>query len=182
MSSHHDGELWGLASANGKVVTSADDNQVIIWDVENKKKSSSVIVSNEKKQSRKGRASTLSHMAASQCSRAVIYKDDGCLVVAANDGRVHIWDNISASAPCKTLEDSAEWIQTMAFSPDGSMLAVGSHDNNSYIYNTSDWSLKGKLDKHTSYIIALDFCAQSKYMRSNCGGYELLFWDLEKMC
>lgn len=110
MSSHHDGELWGLASGAGKVVTSADDNQVIIWDVENKKKSSCVIVSNEKRQSKAGRASTLSKMPASQCSRAVIYRDDGCLVVAANDGRVHVWDNIAASAPARTLNDSAEWI------------------------------------------------------------------------
>jgi len=62
------------------------------------------------------------------------------------------------------------------------MLAVGSHDNNIYIYNTSDWSLKGSLTKHTSYIIALDWCSHSKFMRSNCGGYELLFWDIEKMC
>jgi len=73
MSSHHDGEVWGLDTCGDKVVTSGDDNQVIVWDSSKRCKSSCVIVSNEKRQSKAGRASTLSHMAASQCSRAVVY-------------------------------------------------------------------------------------------------------------
>ena len=66
----------------------------------------------------------------------------------------------------------------MAFSPDQSMLAVGSHDNNIYIYNTSDWSLKGTCTGHSSYIMALDFCTHNNYLRSNCGAYELLFFTM----
>lgn len=63
----------------------------------------------------------------------------------------------------------------MAFSPDCRYLAVGSHDNNIYVYSTSDWSLTGKCSAHNSYIMALDWCAASNYIRSNCGAYELLF-------
>ena len=55
------------------------------------------------------------------------------------------------------------------------MLAVGSHDNGLYIYNTNDWSLKGKMNKHSSYIMALDWSADNKWIRTNCGAYELLF-------
>lgn len=65
----------------------------------------------------------------------------------------------------------------MAFSPDGSMLAVGSHDNTIYIYNTSDWSLKARCSKHSSYIMAFDWSADSTLIRSNCGAYELLFFN-----
>lgn len=35
-----------------------------------------------------------------------------------------------------TLKVSKEWIECMAYSPDGDRLAVGSHDNNIYIYLT----------------------------------------------
>jgi len=33
-----------------------------------------------------------------------------------------------------TLKDSKEWIECMSYNPDGDKLAVGSHDNNIYIY------------------------------------------------
>jgi len=65
----------------------------------------------------------------------------------------------------------------MAFSPEGGMLAVGSHDNNIYLYNTSDWSLIATCKAHTSYIMALDWASDESYIRSNCGAYELLFFD-----
>lgn len=110
MSSHNDGEVWGLSANGSQVATSCDDNQVIIWDTDKRCKSSAVIVSNEKRQPKAGKASTLSHLPASQCSRSVILKPDGQLVVAANDGRVHVWDSITASEPSKVLEDSREWI------------------------------------------------------------------------
>ena len=63
----------------------------------------------------------------------------------------------------------------MAFSPCQKMLAVGSHDNGLYIYDTDSWALKGKMNKHSSYIMALDWSADNKWIRTNCGAYELLF-------
>jgi len=39
MHSHNDGEVWGLDKVDDNcVVTSGDDNQVIIWDVEQRKR------------------------------------------------------------------------------------------------------------------------------------------------
>ena len=66
----------------------------------------------------------------------------------------------------------------MAFSPDGQYLAVGSHDNMIRVYSTADWSLTGNCRGHSSYIMALDWCKESKYLRTNCGAYELLFWTV----
>jgi microtubule-associated protein-like 1/2 len=76
------------------------------------------------------------------------------------------------------LKDSKEWIEVMAFSPDGQYLAVGSHDNMIRVYSTADWSLTGNCRGHSSYIMALDWCKESKYLRTNCGAYELLFWTV----
>jgi WD40 repeat protein len=45
----------------------------------------------------------------------------------------------------------------MAFSPDGSILVVGSHDNKSYIYDTSNYKLRGTAGKSSSFITAIDF-------------------------
>lgn len=141
MCSHNDGEVWGLDTNGSIVATSGDDNQVILWDTEKRKKLSSVIVSNDRKSSRKGRASSLGSGAASQMSRSIIFCQNGGLIVAANDGRVHVWKNPSDPKACSVLDDSEEWIQSMSLSPDGSRLAVGSHDNRIYIYSTADYSL-----------------------------------------
>lgn len=67
----------------------------------------------------------------------------------------------------------------MRYSPDGSKLAVGSHDNNIYIYDSSDYTLLGKLTAHNSYITNLDWSQDGSYIRSNCGAYELLFFLTE---
>jgi len=73
-----------------------------------------------------------------------------------------------------------EWIEIMRYNVTGDRLAVGSHDNWIYIYNTSEdgkyrphCTLKG----HSSYITALDWSLDGDFIRSSCGAYELLFWD-----
>jgi WD40 repeat protein len=68
----------------------------------------------------------------------------------------------------------------MEYSPDGSKLAVGSHDNNIYVYNVNDnYKLLGKCSKHNSFITSVDWSTDGKWIRSVCGSYELLFFDGE---
>ena len=74
----------------------------------------------------------------------------------------------------------AEWIEAMSYSPCGKMLAVGSHDNNIYLIDTKSYSEKKvrKLTGHSSFITSLDWSQDSKWIRSNCGAYELLFFNV----
>ena len=60
------------------------------------------------------------------------------------------------------------------------MLAVGSHDNNIYIYEVqgNSYQLMGKLVAHNSFITNMDWSRDSRYIQSNCGAYELLFFDV----
>lgn len=67
----------------------------------------------------------------------------------------------------------------MSVSPDGKYLAVGSHDNRIYVYDIADnYKLVSRCKGHSSYIMAIDWDCSSKWMRSNCGAYELLFWNM----
>ena len=67
----------------------------------------------------------------------------------------------------------------MVYSPDGRKLAVGSHDNNIYIYDANNYTLLGKCTKHNSFIVSVDWSADGKYIRSVCGAHELLFFSGE---
>lgn len=59
------------------------------------------------------------------------------------------------------------------YSPDESKLAVGSHDNNIYIFSVSGstYSLDGKLTGHNSFITNLDWSKDGRFIQSNCGAY-----------
>ena len=67
----------------------------------------------------------------------------------------------------------------MKYSPCGRYLAVGSHDNAVYVYDvTKGYELYHKFAKHNSFIVSLDWSADSSYIKSVCGAYEKLFFNV----
>jgi microtubule-associated protein-like 1/2 len=70
-------------------------------------------------------------------------------------------------------------ITVVSFSPDGNFLAVGSYDNNIYIYKTHNYSLQGTCKKHTSFIVSLDWSMNCQYIRSVCFGNELHYFKMD---
>ena len=114
------------------------------------------------------------------------------LAVADNKGIVQIrevdWALVDKRDPAglntvkKTLfkdVKKAEWIETMVYSPDNQHLAVGSHDNIIYLVETKAYKKVTKLTGHSSFITALDWAVDSSYIRSVCGAYELLFFNVK---
>lgn len=62
------------------------------------------------------------------------------------------------------------------------MLCIGSHDNAVYGYKSKGdkgWAKYCKLTGHSSYITHFDFSTDGTLLHSNCGAYELLFFDLD---
>ncbi|KAG7235431.1 hypothetical protein INR49_002661 [Caranx melampygus] len=82
--------------------------------------------------------------------------------------------------------DGNEQLSVMRYSPDGSFLAVGSHDNFIYIYNVTEsgrrYTRFGKCNGHSSFITHLDWSKDGKYIMSNSGDYEILYWDIASGC
>ena len=180
MESHSDGEVWGLSVVNNdQVITSGDDNKIKLWSVSKRKCEATGRICDEDRKVKRGGASTLSTFSDSKCSRALAYNSsNGHIAVGHNDGTLTIraapdqLDNIVAQT-----NDAKEWIEDMEYSPDGSKLAVGSHDNKIYVYSVPDYSLLGVCKKHNSFITSVDWSLDGSYIRSVCGAYELLFFD-----
>uniref|UniRef100_A0A8C1VPY2 EMAP like 4 n=1 Tax=Cyprinus carpio TaxID=7962 RepID=A0A8C1VPY2_CYPCA len=82
--------------------------------------------------------------------------------------------------------DGNEQLSLMRYSVDGALLAVGSHDNFIYLYTVSDkgrkYSRYGKCTGHSSYITHLDWSPDNKFIMSNSGDYEILYWDIPNGC
>jgi WD40 repeat protein len=183
MQTHSDGEVWGLATAdNSHVYTSGDDNKIILLNIPNKKVISVDTICNEARKAKRGGASSLTELPDSQCSRALAYNaKKSHLAVGHNDGTLtvrsggHLKANITNTIATKN--DSKEWIEAMSYSPDGEFLAVGSHDNNIYIYETTNYGLTATCKAHNSFIVSVDWSVDGKYIRSVCGAHELLFFS-----
>lgn len=72
MKSHNDGETWGLDLLDeGRIITSGDDNKVMIWSIEDKKHLAQGIVSEKNFKPKIGKAGSLTKHAPSKCARAV---------------------------------------------------------------------------------------------------------------
>jgi microtubule-associated protein-like 1/2 len=181
MKSHCDGEAWGLGIVDDDCfVTSGDDNQLFTWSIKDRKAICCGEICDEDKKAKKGGASSMTQYSPSKCGRAVaVNKHNGHVAVGHNDGRVTIRNGPKDLKCCKTICDSDEWIEAMEYSPDGCFLAVGSHDNLVYIYDSETYECVSKCKAHNSFIVSVDWCCQSRFLRTVCGAHELLFFDRE---
>jgi WD40 repeat protein len=94
-------------------------------------------------------------------------------------GKVSIRMKDDLDKKVKTIKDADEWNEVIKYSPCGKYMAVGSHDNAVYIYNVeSDYSLHAKFNKHNSFVTSVDWSADSTYIRSVCGAYEKLYYNV----
>lgn len=185
MESHYDGEVWGVVvdSTNHLVITTGDDNQIKVWNSEQRKCVGTGTIDKTKGPQRKAGsgASTLATTGTNQQARSLaLNTSNGNLAVGHNDGRVTVRTGVKAldNIVC-TLQDSKEWIEVMHYSPDNSKLAVGSHDNNVYIYDVGQgYKIVHILKGHSSFITALDWSADGSAIHTTSGDYELLFWDV----
>ena len=75
---------------------------------------------------------------------------------------------------------SDDGINALTFSPDGTMLAIGSQDNTIYVMKEhhNDESDLIKLTGHTAGISHIDWSNDNSSLRSNSVDYELLYWKI----
>jgi microtubule-associated protein-like 6 len=74
--------------------------------------------------------------------------------------------------------DTREWVTDVKFSSDGETLALGSRDNNIYLYDVGNgYAARAVFSKHTSFVTHLDFSSDSQWIMSNSGADDLLWCD-----
>ncbi|KAJ8359652.1 hypothetical protein SKAU_G00161770 [Synaphobranchus kaupii] len=164
----HTDELWGLASHPFKdlFLTCAQDRQVCLWNSVDHSLEWTRLLDEH------------GHCADFHPSGAVV-------AIGTHSGKWYALD-----AETRDLvaihTDGNEQLSVMRYSVDGTLLAVGSHDNFIYLYTVSEkgrkYSRYGKCTGHSSYITHLDWSPDNKFIMSNSGDYEILYWDIPNGC
>uniref|UniRef100_A0A8C0H2H7 EMAP like 2 n=1 Tax=Chelonoidis abingdonii TaxID=106734 RepID=A0A8C0H2H7_CHEAB len=165
----HMEELWGLAThpSLDQFLTCGQDRQVHLWSMATRRCPRPGV--------------NLSLSAPQDAARSAGFHPSGSvLAVGTVTGRWLVLD--TETRDLVTIHtDGSEPISVVSFSPDGSYLAVGSHDNFIYVYGVSEggrkYSRVGKCSGHSSFITHLDWAADSSCFVTNSGDYEILYWD-----
>ncbi|KAM9836934.1 echinoderm microtubule-associated protein-like 3 isoform 2-T2 [Aulostomus maculatus] len=164
----HVDEMWGLAThpSVNIFLTCGHDRQVCLWNTEEHKLDWSITLEEY-------------GLCADFCPNGSVVS------VGLSTGRWVVLDLLTKEVVSEST-DGNEQLSVMRYSPDGSFLAVGSHDNFIYIYSVTDsgrrYTRFGKCNGHSSFITHLDWSKDGKYIMSNSGDYEILYWDIAGGC
>lgn len=158
----HTDEMWGLAShpSQHQFLTCGSDKQLYLWDSQSR----SVVWNKE-----------MNDAIHSCC----FHPRGGIIAVGTSVARWLVLD-LATHEIISVHTDGNEQIECIQYSPDGSMLALGSRDNYIYIYQVSEDGKKytkvGRCSGHSSFITHIDWSEDGQYLASNSGDYELLYW------
>ncbi|KAJ8246474.1 hypothetical protein GJAV_G00268220 [Gymnothorax javanicus] len=161
MPGHSEGELWGLAlhPKQTLAVTGSDDCSVRLW-------------------------SLADHCLIARCKlevavRSVAFNNDGSqLALGMKDGSVTVL-RVRDMTEVVHIRDRKQVIQDVKFSPDGAFLAVGGGEGRVDVYAVEQRFKKvGECGRTGSLITHLDWSADGRFLQTNSGDGERLFYRM----
>ena len=156
-------EAWGLhVSADDEFLTCSDDGTLRLWSLSQKRQ----LAVKEF-----GKVENSNDSSRARC----VTSNEQYIAVGFLDGHFEVFGKDLTSVV--SVKDRKEEISDIKFAPDGSKLAVGSHDNFIDVYSVPEFKKIGVCKGHSSFITHLDWSSDSAFLHSNCGAYELLFWE-----
>ncbi|KAK7103893.1 echinoderm microtubule-associated protein-like 6 [Littorina saxatilis] len=158
---HAEGELWALATHPKKPIfaTASDDQTVRLWNMSNYE--------------------VLSRTSVEQKVRSCAFDNEGQhIALGMMDGSFMVLRTRDLSELIH-IKDRKEVIHEMKFSPCGKFLAVASNDNFVDIYATDQrYKRVGTCSGSSSFITHLDWSQDSRFLQTNSGAGERLFFRM----
>ncbi|PSB13648.1 hypothetical protein C7B76_19095 [filamentous cyanobacterium CCP2] len=166
----HASRVWSIAfSGDGHLLVSGSDDQTVkIWDI------------------RTGRCrKTLTGHTNWVCSVAFSSKglaDDAgrtkqIVASGSYDQTIRLWD--AETGDClNSLEGHANWVWSVALSPDGKLLASGSGDHTLRLWDTATGEHLKTLEGHTSRVWSVAFSPDGTQLASGSSDHTVKVWDV----
>lgn len=151
---------WGVmgiaVSPDGKTVATIDDGgSVNLWDAATMKP-----------------GKTMKH---ADTGRAIAFSPDGKSLASGGGEKVKIWDVASGAEKASAKAEA----NTVAFTPDGTSLFVGTQDSLVMCLNVADLGLKWKAEKHERPVTGIVVSPDGKTAYSSSMDYTLRAWTIK---
>lgn len=98
---------------------------------------------------------------------------------AINEPWVQVW-NVQNGQPVRKLGGHTGWIRSLAFSPDGKLIATGSTDLTINLWNAHDGTLLRTLKGHTDMVSHVTFSPDSSRLASTARDGSVRLWDVSR--
>ena len=181
----HTNGAFGTISPDGKTIITDDyweHNITQLWDVKAKRVRTAL-----KERPKKRKPMRTSFRA------GFTFSPDGTTVASGGqDNVVRLWDTTARQpsglkkffgvftdnrSPRLTIQGHTVHVRTLAFSPDGKMLAGGSNDSTVYLWDAHTGTKFSTFMAHTDRISALAFSPDGKTLASGSQSGEICLWD-----
>jgi WD40 repeat protein len=157
-------------NSDGKVMASIADINIVLWDVSDPASPTRLSTPLE------GHSKTINSIAFSPTN-------PGLLASASSDKTVILWDITDPGSPKKvnTLGNHLDWVNSVSFSPDGTLLASGSYDKQINLWNITNLGspdIISKMIGHSESVSTVAFSPQGDFVASLGDDNKIIFWDI----
>ena len=152
-------------SPDGKTLATAGYQEVLLWDLAN--------------------AKLLKRIGVGQLTDAVrglAFSKDGRLLAVAEgtpcvSGAVRVFDKESGQAVAG-FQEPKEVVCSLAFHPEGKLLAAGGADATAYVWNLDEKKLAATLKEQSDWILGVSFSANGKFLATASADKTLQVWEV----
>jgi WD40 repeat protein len=111
--------------------------------------------------------------------RAISFSRDGRVLGVASANTIQLWDMLT-ERPLNTLIGHFDAVNTLSFSPDGTILASGSNDRSVRLWDTQTQQPLGVLttDEDTTYVSGVAFSPDGNLLAVGEFGVPIQLWDV----